>query len=222
MLVIFFASFAVSVAAIALGLRLATNNPAAKGEEGPSVLLQDRFEDGALNRNMWVPVWWSAEERGGRLLLSSPTPTDQSRTHAALVRSQHAWRNYLLTLDMQTVRQLRHSNPNSWEVAWVWFRVQDPERLFYYLILKPTGVELGKRSLQGQVSLVTRSSPKFPIGQTNRVKIRVWRKSIKVWINRLLLIDYTDRNAIESGGIGLYEEDAHVWFDNVHVARIRP
>lgn len=192
-----------------------------EANDGPTVLLQDRFEDGALNGDKWLHVWWSAEERGGRLRLSSPPPADPGKTHAALVRSRQAWRNYVLTLDLHTVRQLRRDKPNAWEVGWVWFRVQDPRRSFYYLILKPIGAELGKvHGPRGQVTLVTRSSPRFPVGRTNRVKIRVWNRSIRVWVNNVPLIDYTDPNGIESGGIGLYEEDSHVWFDNVHVTPV--
>lgn len=150
----------------------------------------------------------------------------ENETHANLVRTLKKFKNFDLTLDMKTERQLRQNNiPKTWEAAWIWFRYSDDFH-HYYFVLKSNGYELGKKdndkSEDKQIFLVTQSSnsTKLQLGDWQNVRIKMVDQHIQVWLNRSKIIDFTDNNAtkqLDSGNIGLYDEDALVAFDNVYI-----
>lgn len=146
-------------------------------------------------------------------------------THASLVIGPSfagpiSYRGKLLT-----EKQLRvNSSPNPWEVAWVIWNYQDNEH-FYYFIPKPNGWELGKRDPAypgGQRFLATGSAPSFPIRKWYSFQVTQDAKNaISVYVNGLLITKYTDTESpYTAGAIGLYNEDAHVHFDNISVTRL--
>src|SRR2546428_3326766 len=144
------------------------------------------------------------------------------RSHASLALTNATSSDQIIELDVRTVEQLRQgSAPNPWEVAWLAFRAANDS--FYYFILKPNGIELGKAidsaTLNKQVFLVTADSPKLKIGQWNHWKIQIQGTRITVWIDGIQVADYVDSKEplLQSGAVGLYTEDAYVQFDNVRV-----
>jgi len=153
------------------------------------------------------------------LMMAPMVSTSPGETHAPLVAAKSTnWQDYTLTMKMRTAQQLRTgSAPNPWEVGWILFRYQDTQH-FYYLIYKPNGVELGKFVNGQQTFLATPGSPKMTIGSWDNYKVVVKGTNIQVYINGSLVINYTDNSSpLLNGRIGLYNEDAKVYYDDVVV-----
>src|SRR2546428_5155163 len=96
------------------------------------------------------------------------------RSHASLALTNATFSDQIIELDVRTVEQLRQGTaPNPWEVAWVAFRAANNS--FYYFILKPNGIELGKAidsaTLNKQVFLFTADSPRLKIGDRKRTHL---------------------------------------------------
>ncbi len=160
----------------------------------------------------------------GELSMTPKVATSPTITHAPLIiAGEYNWGDYIFESRMKTVSQLRTgSAPNAWEVGWLLFRYTDEDH-FYYFIHKPNGIELGKEILnssgqQDQQYLVTKTSPTLTLGQWNNYKVVLKGANIKVYINDVLVADYTDNsNPYLAGKIGLYNEDAHTHHDDVKV-----
>lgn len=188
------------------------------------VLLSDDFAT-ALNLSKWTVVYngyGTVRTENGSLMMAPMASTQPSETHAPLiVAGSSSWQNYQLTLKMRTAQQLRTgSTPNQWEVGWVFFRYVNAIN-FYYLIYKPNGVELGKVVNDTQIYLETLESPKMVIGNWDNYKIIVNNNNIKVYINGSQVINYTDNSSpYLTGKIGLYNEDAKVYYDDVVVTSL--
>jgi hypothetical protein len=92
---------------------------------------------------------------------------------------------------------------------------------FYYFIPKPNGWELGKADSAypgAQRFLATGSSPVFPVGEWYRVSIVQTGQTIQVSVNGIPVTTFTDtERPLTSGRVGLYSEDAEVYFDDVSV-----
>ncbi|HEX2035620.1 MAG TPA: DUF2334 domain-containing protein [Chloroflexota bacterium] len=173
----------------------------------------------------WSSIQWSVIYDGygsvgidadGSLRLTPFIATRPDRTHAALVLGgERTWHDYRFTVRMMTQAQLRqHSPPNPWEAGWLFFRYQAPDRS-YYLVHKPNGLELGKLAPpagKGQVFLVT--APEWPLNLERWYEYRVELNgpTILVYIDGELALSYTDPDPILSGRVGLYTEDAEVYF----------
>ena len=162
------------------------------------------------------------EHAGSKVLLLKPKASDSpNETHAALVTSRKTFSSMELSVRAKTVRQLRSPSANAWEAAWVLWSFKDNTH-FYYVALKPNGWELGKADPAypgAQRFLATGSSVKFPVGTWNSVKVRQVGNRMSVWANGQLLTTFTDtERPYTSGAIGLYNEDAKTFFDNVRVA----
>jgi hypothetical protein len=146
--------------------------------------------------------------------------TSAGETHSSLVTTNQSFGDLDLTLRMKTVAQLRTSQPNPWEVAWVFWHYTDNVH-FYYLSLKPNGWELGKEDPAypgAQRFLANASSPSFPVGMWNTVRVRQVGNSMSVYANGQLLTTFVDsERPYLSGSIGLYNEDSHAQFDDVQV-----
>ena len=158
---------------------------------------------------------------GTKVLQQAPkVSTVASETHASLAVTTKKFSNLDLSLKMKTVKQLRTSNPNAWETAWVMWNYTDNTH-FYYMILKPNGWELGKGDPAypgAQRFLATGSSPTYPIARWYTVRVQQVGATMSVWANGVLLTTFTDsERPYTSGAVGLYNEDAQVRFDSVKV-----
>ena len=157
--------------------------------------------------------------------LASATPGE---THASMVTSAPAFDGVDYTARLRTVEQLRTgSAPNPWEVAWVvWGHADD--RHFYYFVAKPNGVELGKAHPGypgGQRFLYTSSTPQAAVGSWHTVRVRQVGNVTDVWLDGRRVVSGLRDNPgpagdapYLSGRVGMYNEDAHVQFDDVRVA----
>jgi Domain of Unknown Function (DUF1080) len=177
--------------------------------------------------------------RNNKVLAQRPgVARSLNETHASLVLSQKAFTSPTIAYRSKVVEQLRQPVPNAWETAWVvWNYVNDHQ--FYYFALKTNGWELGKvdnkkldpkgpeclwpqyincRYLGAQRFLSTGASPKAQIGRWQRVRVEQMGNSMAVYVGDQLVVRYLDsENPYLAGQIGLYNEDAHVQFDDVSV-----
>lgn len=152
------------------------------------------------------------------LLLSPKRSMREDETHAALAVASGTYSgNFKFSGRVRTVRQLREGSPaNPWECAWLVWRYVDNDH-FYYLALKPTGWELGKRDPSysgGQYFLVT-GSEQFPVGVWTSFVITAQRNRISIDVEGRRLVDFVDHTvpSYASGNVGLYTEDAIVALD---------
>jgi len=219
-------------------------NAAATTDDSCNVHLYDNFDrtyylgEGQTSSNgEWENVYsgygsTGVEEVDGKTVFylkpnASSTPTE-THTHAALVKSTDKFCNFKMEFDINTVEQLRkNSPPNVWEVGWIDFRYVD--RFHHYsLLLKPNGIELGKKDcdtctnpVDGQQFLETKSTPKMELNTWNDVKVDMIGNHIKVYINGNLEIDYIDKTMspdMASGSVVMYTEDAYVLYNNMDVS----
>src|SRR5436190_4663149 len=147
--------------------------------------------------------------------------TSPGETHAALVLGPSISGDFTLQASAATTVQLRvNSAPNPWEVAWVLWHYTDDSH-FYYFTAKPNGWELGKEDPAypgAQRFLASGASPSFPIGQWYRIGVTQSGQTIQVSVNDVPITTFTDRERpYSSGRVGLYNEDAEAYFDNVAV-----
>ncbi|HJU94751.1 MAG TPA: family 16 glycoside hydrolase [Nitrososphaera sp.] len=158
------------------------------------------------------------------------TSTRPSETHAALTLTTQSFEDVEMQLKVKTNKQLRqNSTPNPWEVAWIMWRYQD-EWHHYYFIFKPNGIELGKKQNENQaeeqIFLYTANEPKLKIDEWNTWYIKMSGNHIEIWLKMAdgtiqRVVNYHDNAPITGpGNIGLYTEDAHVQFDDVHIGSL--
>ncbi|MEK6852449.1 MAG: family 16 glycoside hydrolase [Nanoarchaeota archaeon] len=150
-------------------------------------------------------------------------PASLSETHASLVTGPSFSGPLTYEVKSITVQQLRTGTPNPWEVSWILWHYTDNSH-FYYFIAKPNGWELGKEDPAypgNQRYLATGSSPKYPIGTQYTIKITQDSSNrIIVFVNGAQIVSFVDtERPYTSGRIGLYDEDAHVHFDDVKVTQ---
>lgn len=176
---------------------------------------------------------------GSHVHMQAPkASTDPGETHSSLVRTLQSYGDLDLSVRLRTVRQLRTPTPNEWEVAWLNWHFLNNET-FYYIVLKPGGWELGK--VDGtrvdpagprcywptyvncvypgaQRFLATGGSPTFPVGPWYTVNVRQVGNQINVTVDGAPLVSFTDEERpYTAGQVSLYNEDAHVEFDDVRI-----
>jgi hypothetical protein len=99
----------------------------------------------------------------------------------------------------------------------IW-RYSDPAH-FYYFICKPNGWELGKRTPKGsggQQFLQTGADTTFPVGQRYAVAVTQHGKRMDVSVDGNAIVSFVDENEpYLAGRVGLYVEDAEVFFDGL-------
>lgn len=158
-----------------------------------------------------------------------------NETYATFVKSTSEYSDFQMKIDVRTEKQLRDFNNNNisnpWEAAWVFFRYTDDFH-YYWFLLKPTGIELGKKdcdtctnSYEGQIFLLTKEQPLLKINDWSTWEISVIGNHIIISIDGKVVMDFKDPNMsknLTNGSIGLYTEDAAVSFDNVYVNPILP
>ena len=159
---------------------------------------------------------------GNTVLFQQPAASfAPDETHASLVLGPAVSGDLTLEVSTATTRQLREgSPPNPWEVAWVLWHYTDDQH-FYYFIPKANGWELGKGDPAypgAQRFLATGSAPSFPMGPWYRVRVTQAKETIRVYVDGLQIATVTDdERPYSSGRVGLYTEDAEVYFDDVAV-----
>lgn len=180
-------------------------------------------DDFSGNLSKWQIVYTgygTVQIENGQLMMAPKAATQASETHAPLVvAGDTAWKDYIFSVKINTTKQLRTgSTPNPWEVGWVIFRYVDAQN-FYYFINKPNGIELGKLVAGQQKFLYTAGTPKLTIGQWNNYKVTLKGNNIKITIDGTQVVNFTDTTASSflNGKIGLYNEDAKVYYDDVVV-----
>jgi hypothetical protein len=204
---------------------------------GRNILLSEEWPEkwsGSDRLHGWSNLDWTVAYDGygevgvedGSASLRPATSERPLETHAALALAGGPnWRNYTFETRMNLHQQLReNSSPNEWEAGWLLFRYLGEARS-YYLIHKTNGIELGKLvppEGEGQIFLVTKPRPRVVPGRWYDYRIEVRGANIKVYIDDELQIDYTDPDPILRGGVGLYTEDAHVYFRQPTVTERRP
>lgn len=161
---------------------------------------------------------------------TSPTGAD---SHAALVISTQQFSNFTADLTVNTVQQLRENYPpNSWEVAWIFFRYSNSPQTAnsaagsynYYLLFDSSDVELGKIVDGVQNILFSENLPisgfQFTLNTWYTVQITCVGNNIQVWINGTRYVDYTDntmQSQLAKGSICMYCEDSLAEFGSVQV-----
>ena len=224
----------ITTLAVVLGIRAA---PAVAEDAGGMLVLSDSF---SYRTGTWMEGGsygpWSVryhgygsvgiEVDGTNTLYQQPqASTAAGETHAGLVLSTSFSGDLDLTLRAKTVRQLRTPIPNPWETAWVLWHYTDDYH-FYYFALKTNGWELGKEDPAypgAQRYLATGGFPSFSIGAWYAVRVHQVASTITVWVDGQEIVSFTDHERpYLSGAIGLYNEDAHVRFDDVRVMLLSP
>lgn len=170
-------------------------------------------------RGRWRAVFnGHGEIRGGNSeVVLAPAAADRpSETFAGLVVSAASYGDFRLRVRVRTDQQLREPRPNPWEVGWVLWHYTDPKQ-FYYMILKPSGWELGKEdpAYPGAQRFLAGGRANFPVGHWYEVEVQQMGASITVWANGKRLVDFTDRERpYRHGQLGLYSEDSEARFQD--------
>jgi hypothetical protein len=160
----------------------------------------------------------------GQSITTAPgTARSRRATHAALVVSRSRYGDFVATVQVQTLRQLRRGAagpPHPWEVGWVvWHYTSDHS--FYALTLEPTGWLLSKQDPAypgGERFLASGRTPMFPVGVPHSVGIVQIGDQITVSGGGHLLTRFTDTHqAYLRGSFGAYSEDSDARFTDIRV-----
>jgi hypothetical protein len=185
------------------------------------------FPDGA-EFGLWRSVFHGygcneivQREGESALRLCPQASSREDETHAGLVVGPSRSGPFRFELEMLTARPLRvGSPPHPWEVAWAIWNYLDPVH-FTYFILKPNGWELGEAdpAYPGAQRFLETGSRPFPIGRWHSLDILQRDDEIEISANGELLTRYRgDRSPNREGRIGLYCEDAEVFFRRVRLS----
>jgi hypothetical protein len=146
---------------------------------------------------------------------------DIDTTHSALVISSRFYADFVATVRVRTIRQLRQGaagSPHAWEVGWVVWHYTSNEG-FYALTLEPTGWVLSKQDPAypgGQRFLASGSTPSFRVGFSHTVGIVQIGNQITLTTDGKLLTRFTDeQRPYLTGAFGFYAEDSEAHFDRV-------
>jgi cellulose synthase/poly-beta-1,6-N-acetylglucosamine synthase-like glycosyltransferase len=158
-----------------------------------------------------------------------PAATESRKvTHSALVVSRSAYSDFVATLHVRTLRQLRHGAagaPNPWEVGWVVWHYTSNQR-FYALTLEPTGWVLSKQDPAyrgGERFLASGRTPVFRLGVPHIVGIVQVGNQITVSADGRLLTHFTDtQRPYLNGEFGFYCEDAQTSFSQIRLLHLPP
>jgi hypothetical protein len=211
-------------------------NVAPTAAQADTATLLDRFSDysaGTEWSDSSTHGFWRAVFDGyGRIAVTKddskvlslrPRVSDSAdETHGALVVSKREFGDLDMTMRMKTVDQLREGKPNPWEVAWSLWHYEGNNR-FYYLILKPNGWELGKAdpAYPGAQRFLKTGSKGFAVGRWHDVRVRQVGRTMTVWANGEKLTSFKDgERPYKTGSVGVYNEDAKTFFDDVHVQAV--
>lgn len=166
----------------------------------------------------------TSQALNGDLILSPKASTSAGETHAALATTVASYGDVDVTTTMTTDAQLRTgSAPNAWEVGWLLWHHADNTH-FYYLALKPNGLELGKEDpayAGAQRFLVTLGERSFPVGSSHLVRVTQVGNVITVWVDGAPATTFTDdERPYTSGHVGVYDEDSVARFSAPVIAAL--
>jgi hypothetical protein len=164
----------------------------------------------------------------GQMITTAPSTARSRRaTHAALVVSRRRYGDFVATVRVRTVRQLRRDaagRPHPWEVGWVVWHYTS-EHSFYALTLEPTGWLLSKQDPAfpgGERFLASGRTPRFRVGIPHRVGIVQIGDLITVSGDGQMLTRFTDtQQAYLRGSFGAYSEDSDARFWDIRVGALR-
>jgi len=158
--------------------------------------------------------------------LQPATTGSRKVTHAAMVVSRSFNRDFVATLHVRTLRQLRHGAagaPNPWEVGWVVWHYTSNQR-FYAFTLEPTGWVLSKQdpAYEGDERfLASGRTPAFRLGVPHTVGIIQVGNEITVSADGRLLTHFTDtERPYLTGAFGFYCEDAQASFSQIRLLQL--
>jgi 1,2-diacylglycerol 3-beta-glucosyltransferase len=144
-------------------------------------------------------------------------------THSALVISARRYQDFVATLLVRTVRQLRRGaagKPKPWEVGWVVWHYTSNQH-FYALTLEPTGWILSEqnRAYPGDERfLASGQTPVFRVGSTHRIGIVQIGSLITISADGHLLTQFRDiKQPLLTGAFGLYCEDSDARYSAIKV-----
>lgn len=168
-----------------------------------------------------------------QVLLSPKPATDPNDTAACMVHTEAWYDDVTFEATIRTEKQLRrNSPPNQWEVGWICWNLRNDTH-FYSAQLKPTEWEIGKEdpvypgaqrffATGGEVATGA-NIWRFPVGIDYRMKVQVSGPTSTIWVNGAdgsyrKIYSFTDSERPYYGGrIGLYTEDARVWFHDFKI-----
>jgi hypothetical protein len=159
------------------------------------------------------------------ITLSPARARTRHDTHAALVVSTATYHDFVATVNVRTIGQLRRGaagRPHPWEVGWIVWHYTSNQH-FYALTLEATGWVLSKQDPKyrgDERFLASGKYPRFPLRTTHRVGIVQIGNRITVSADGHLLTQFTDnQRPYFTGAFGVYSEDAVARFGNF---RLRP
>jgi len=158
--------------------------------------------------------------------------------HSCLVISTPKYKDFDLTLNVKTVKQLRTPTPNGWENAWVmWNRPEPADDYHYYAFTLFTNgagqLEKKDNNVHDDSKEIYLAYGHYPLiyntWQTWRIRVTdtaTGTPNIQVSINGIHVLNYTDNNPsikrnsstmLNGGSIVLYCEDSIVAFANIRI-----
>ncbi|QLY25018.1 hypothetical protein HW988_16560 [Bdellovibrio sp. KM01] len=163
-------------------------------------------------------------EGTGDLVFYPQTAKTSLQTFASLLLLKNTLtspvNNYVVKMEVTTIRQLRSSTPNDWEVFWFVSNYRKDPHLIKtanYFIQKPnSGVELGRFfEDKGQKFLMTSEQSKQDVGARVTYYFAKQGQRFRVFRDGIQIMDYhgsqmPDALYDQAGALGLYSEDAEV------------
>lgn len=151
--------------------------------------------------------------------LAPKAATQANETLSALVTSSANFDDFDVSIDLQTIKQLRNgSAPYPSDAGWLLWHYTD-EKHFYYFAPKTDGWELGKEDPSapaGRRYLATGASPAFPVGTLQTIRVVQSGNAITVYDNGLKIVSVTDaKSPYTSGRFGLYAQDSEADFGSL-------
>jgi hypothetical protein len=159
------------------------------------------------------------------IILEPKRALKPEETHSALILSKkteaHPLKDFVVTIQAATERQIRTQSANPWEVFWIFFNHNfDTQKhsITNYFIMKPNGIELGKAfERTKQTILSTKWQPTLLLGKIYAITIIKVGNHVDVLIDGTPALSYSGELYDQPGSIGLYTEDARVHIYRVSV-----
>lgn len=185
-----------------------------------------------LTAESWTVLYdgfGNIEFNANEILMEPKAAVASSETHAALILLRDSVnrpvKDFEVRVVAQTVRQIRATAPNPWEVLWIFFNYNSAPvgKTTNYFIFKPNGLELGRAFDEVGQYFLNFSTPApavLSVGQTYTYRLVKVAGQLSVWIDDVLVLefsgaDFPDAIYDEAGSLGLYTEDAAVRIQSV-------
>lgn len=170
-----------------------------------TILFQDDFDSGKADSWQLQEGWQVVSDNGNYVLSTS------QHTFASV--GSTLWTNYSLTVRVKLMTSNSHPHIN--------YRSQGCDR--YFISFHAGGVSLWKTYPCGTHTQMAIANKAFDINQWYSVKIIGNAGNIKVYIDNLLQIDFTDNSPLFGGAIAFEGDDnSTAYFDDLTVATDEP